>query len=164
MEMEMEVEIEMEVEMQMAMEMHMQMEMEIFKAPEASCELTLASKMLFASDFEALEVYGCTTSRSREHHKAPGEASRGSYEAPWRCFGSFWRSRKLPKPRSSIHSSFSETPRSLPESPKSGSIDPVDVLEPPGGYESGLSRGWAGVGLERAGAPESPMNQRSPDI
>ena len=58
MEREMEVEIEMEVEMEMAMEMHMQMEMEIFKAPEASCELTLASKMLFASDFEALEVYG----------------------------------------------------------------------------------------------------------
>ena len=42
MEMEMEVEIEMEVKMEMAMEMHMQMEMVIFKAPEASCELTLA--------------------------------------------------------------------------------------------------------------------------
>ena len=96
MEMEMEVEIEMEVEMEMAMEMHMQMEMEIFKAPEASCELTLASKMLFASDFEALEVYGCTTSRSREHHKAPGEASRGSYEAPWRCFGSSWDPESSP--------------------------------------------------------------------
>ena len=145
MEMEMEVEIEMEVEMEMAMEMHMQMEMEIFKAPEASCELTLASKMLFASDFEALDVYGCTTSRSREHHKAPGEASRGSYEAPWRCFGSSWRSRKLPKPRSSIHSSFSETPRNLPESPKSGFIVPVNVLELPGGYDPGLGRGWFGV-------------------
>ena len=64
MEMEMEVEIEMEVEMEMAMEMHMQMEMVIFKAPEASCELTLAQKMLFATDFEALEVYGCTKNRS----------------------------------------------------------------------------------------------------
>ena len=30
------------IEMEMAMEMHMQMEMVIFKAPEASCELTLA--------------------------------------------------------------------------------------------------------------------------
>ena len=64
MEMEMEVEIQLEVEMEMAMEMHMQMEMVIFKAPEASCELTLAQKMLFATDFEALEVYGCTKNRS----------------------------------------------------------------------------------------------------
>ena len=47
-------------------------------------------------------------------------------------------------------------------------IDPVDVLEAPGGTTStpggGLSRGCSGVGPVRAGAPESPMNQRSPDI
>ena len=104
-------------------------------------------EMLFASDFEALEVYGCTKSRSGDHHKAPGKASRSSYEAPWRCFGSSWRSIKPPKPRSSIHSSFSEIPRGLPEIPKSRSIDPVDVLEPPGGYDPGLSRGWFGVDL-----------------
>ena len=54
-------------------------------------------------------------------------------EAPWRCFGSSWRSKKLPRPRSSIHSSVSEPSRTLPEVPKSQSIGPVDVFEPPEG-------------------------------
>ena len=42
-------------------------------------------------------------------------------------------SRRAPKPRSSRHSSFSESPRLSPEVPKSRFIGPVDVLEPPEG-------------------------------
>ena len=46
--------------------------------------------------------------RSGEPEEAPEEASRGSCEAPWRCFGSSWRFIKLPKPRSLIHSFVEE--------------------------------------------------------
>ena len=42
-------------------------------------------------------------------------------------------SRRAPKPRSSRHSSFFESPRLSPEVPKSRFIGPVDVLEPPEG-------------------------------
>jgi len=40
---------------------------------------------------------------------------------------------KLPKARFPIHSSLPESPRSLPEVPKSRFIDFVDVLELPDG-------------------------------
>ena len=116
----------------------------VFEDPKANWELRFASKRLLASAFEALEVYGCTKRRSGEPQEAPEEASRGSGEAPWRCLGSSWRSINLPKPRSSIHSSFPEPPRGLPEVPKSRSIDPVDVLEPPEGGQGSYTDALAG--------------------
>ena len=126
--------------MEIEMEMEMEMEMEIFGARKASSELRFASKWLLTSDFEVLEASGAPKGDQespkklpRSPQEAPEESSRGSQEAPWRCFGSSWRSKKLPKPRSSIHSSVSEPPRTLPEVPKSRSIGPVDVLEPPEG-------------------------------
>ena len=138
--MEMEMWMEMSMEMEMWMEMVMEMVMVIFGARKASSELRFASKWLLTSDFEVLEAAGAPKGDQespkklpRSPQEAPEESSRGSQEAPWRCFGSSWRSKKLPKPRSSIHSSVSEPPRSLPEVPKSRSIDPVDVLEPPQG-------------------------------
>ena len=139
--------------MEMDMDMDMEMEMEvgifgapqsswvvIFEAPKASWELRFASKRLLTSDFQVLEASGAPKGDQespkklpRSPQEAPEESSRGSQEAPWRCFGSSWRSKKLPKPRSSIHSSVSELPRTLPEVPKSRSIGPANVLEPPGG-------------------------------
>ena len=113
----------------------------IFPHPKASWEHRFASKRVLGSDVQALEVYGCTKSRSGEPQEAPVEASRGSCEVPWRCFGSSWRSKKLPKPRSSIHSSVSEPPRTLPEVPKSRFSGPVGVLEPPEGGQVSSSFG-----------------------
>ena len=142
--------IEMEIWMEMAMEMATEIDMwkkmvfeivmVIFGARKARSELRFASKWVLTSDFEVLEASGAPKIHQespkkvpRSPQEAPEESSRGSQEAPWRCFGSSWRSQKLPKPRSSIHSSVSESPRSLPEVPKSRSIDPVDVFEPPEG-------------------------------
>ena len=140
MEMWMEMAMEMAMEMEMWMEMVMEMVMVIFGARKASSELRFASKWLLTSDFEVLEASGAPKGDQespkklpRSPQEAPEEPSRGSQEAPWRCFGSSWRSKKLPKPRSSIHSSVSEPPRTLPEVPKSRSIGPADVLEPPEG-------------------------------
>ena len=148
MTMEMEVLMKMAMEMEMWMKMVMEMVMVIFGARKARSELRFAGKWVLTSDFEVLEASGAPKGDQespkklpRSPQEAPEESSRGSQEAPWRCFGSSWRSKKLPKPRSSIHSSFSEIPRGLPEIPKSRSIDPVDVLEPPGVYDPGLSRG-----------------------
>ena len=136
--------MEMEMWMEMAMEMEMWMKMEmvmvIFGARKARSELRFASKWVLTSDFEVLEASGApkvdqesSKKVPRSPQEAPEESSRGSQEAPWRCFGSSWRSQKLPKPRSSIHSSVSEPPRTFPEVPKSRSIGPADVLEPPEG-------------------------------
>ena len=128
----------------MEMEMVMEMVMVIFGAPKTNwaailgChERQLGAQMCIE---KVLDIRFCgsgslwtTKRRPGEPQEAPEEPSRGSQEAPWRCFGSSWRSKKLPKPRSSIHSSFSEPRRGLPEVPKSRSIDPVSVLEPPDG-------------------------------
>ena len=142
--MAMEVETEMEMRMQMEMEMEMKMDMEmgmlIFGSRKASSEPRFASRWLLTSDFEVLAASGArkgdqesSKKLPRSPQEAPEEPSRSSQEAPWRCLGSSWRSIKLPKPRSSIHSSVSEVPRTLPEVPKSRSIGPVDVLAPPEG-------------------------------
>ena len=133
------------------------MEMVIHKAPEANCHLTLASlawSIFFASDVWGLEMHGFNESRSGEHHKAPGEASRGSYEAPWRCFGSSRRFIKAPKPRSSIHESFTETPRSFMETPSHDLSTLLAFESLQEGPRAIRARGWAGlgwVGLVRAG-------------
>ena len=107
------MEMEMWMEMAMEMEMEMEIEMEIFGARKASSELRFASKWLLTSDFEVLEASGAPKGDQespkklpRSPQEAPEESSRGFQEIPWRCFGSSWRSTKLPKPRSSIHSSF----------------------------------------------------------
>ena len=136
MEMWMEMAMEMAMEMEMWMKMVMEMVMVIFGARKASSELRFASKWLLTPDFEVLEASGAPKGDQESPKKlprSPEEPSRGSQEAPWRCFGSSWRSKKPPKPRSSIHSSVSEVPRTLLEVPKSRSIGPVDVLEPPAG-------------------------------
>ena len=140
------------------MEMEMEMVMVIFGAPKASSVLRFASKRLLTSDFEVLEASGAPKGDQESPKTFPGSLQeapekplRGPQEAPWRCFGSSWRSKKLPKPRSSIHSSVSEPPRTLPEVPKSRSIDPVDVLEPPEGGPHSYAIGWAGPG--RPGFP-----------
>ena len=138
--MTMEMWTEIAMEMEMWMEMVMEMVMVIFGARKARSELRFASKWLLTSDFEVLEASGAPKGDQegpkklpRSPQEAPEEPSRGSQEAPWRCFGSSWRSKKLPKPRSSIHASVSGLPRTLPEVPKSRSIGPADVLEPPEG-------------------------------
>ena len=136
MEMWMEMAMEMAMEMEMWMEMVMEMVMVIFGARKARSELRFAGKWVLTSDFEVLEASGAPKGDQESPKKlprSPEEPSRGSRDAPWRCFGSSWRSKELPKPRSSIHSSVSEPPRSLPEVPKSRSIGPADVSEPPEG-------------------------------
>ena len=140
MEMEMWMEMAMEMAMEMWMKMVMEMVMVIFGARKARSELRFAGKWVLTSDFEVLEASGAPKGDQespkklpRSPQEAPGESSRGSQEAPWRCFGNSWRSKKLPKPRSSIHSSVSEVPRTLPEVSESRSIGPVNVLEPPQG-------------------------------
>ena len=141
---ETETETKTETEMEMEMEMVIEMVMVIFGARKASLELRFASKWLLTSDFEVLEASGAPKGDQespknvpRSPQEAPEEPSRGSQEAPWRCFGSSWRSKKLPKPRSSIHSSVSEPPRSLPEVPKSRLTGLAEVLEPSeGGHRS----------------------------
>ena len=132
--------MEMEMAMEMEMEMVMEMVMVIFGARKGRSELRFASKWLLTLDFEVLAASGApkgdqesSKKLPRSPQEAPEESSRTSQDAPWRCFGSSGRSKKLPKPRSSIHSSVSEPPRTLPEVPKSRSIGPADVLEPPEG-------------------------------
>ena len=139
-EMEMWMEMAMEMAMEMWMKVVMEMVMVIFGARKARSELRFASKWVLTSDFRVLEASGApkgdqgsSKKLPRSPQEAPEESSRGSQEAPWRCFGSSWRSKKLPKPRSSIHSSVSEPPRTLPEVPKSRFSGPVGVLEPPEG-------------------------------
>ena len=140
MEMWMEMAMAMEMEMEIEMEMVMEMVMVIFGARKASSERRFASRWLLTPDFEVLAASGAPKGDqespkklARSPQEAPEEPSRGHQEAPWSCFGSSWRSKKLPKPRSSIHSSVSEPPRTLPEVPKSRSIGPADVFAPPEG-------------------------------
>ena len=108
-------------------------------APKWSQETSFFSNWIFpivylcSGPSICLHIRKDSTKLSRSHQEAPEESSRGSQKAPWRCFGGSWRSTKLPKPRSSIHSSVSEPPRTLPEVPKSRSIGLVDVLELPEG-------------------------------
>ena len=82
----------------------------------------------------------------------PQEAPKKLQEAPtrvlWELFGVQEAPRNLPKPRSRIHSSFSEPPRDSPEAPKSRSIDPVEILEPPAGDK--------GVTIMREPGPVGP--------
>ena len=107
------MEMAMEMEMETEMEMVMVIVMVIFGARKARSELRFASKWVLTSDFEVLEASGALKvdqespkKLPRSPQEAPEESSRGSQEASWRCFKSSWRSNKLPKPRSSIHSSF----------------------------------------------------------
>ena len=145
----------MEMEMEVAMEMEMQMVMVIFGARKGSSELRFASKWHLTSDFEVLDASGAPKGDQespktlpRSPQEAPEEPSRGSQEIPWRCVGSSWRSKKLPKPGSSIQSAMPKLPRTLPEVPKSRFIGFVNVLEDPAGggcvtnmRELGLGRG-----------------------
>ena len=95
--------------------------------------------------------------RSRGHQEATRRAPRssrggtkrlprGSFEALWELFGVQEAPRNLPKPRSSIHSSFSEPPRGSPEAPTSRSIDFVDDLGPPEGGQVSYQLAWARPG------------------
>ena len=140
MEMWMEMAMEMAMEMEMRMKIVMEMVMVIFGARKARSEVRFAGKWVLISDFEVLEASGAPKDVQkslkkfpRSPQEAPRESSRGSQEVPWRCFGSSWNSKKLPRPQSSMHSSVSDPPRSLPEVPNSRSIGSADVLEPPQG-------------------------------
>ena len=98
----------MEVEMEVAMAMVMVMV--IFGARKASSELRFASKLLLTSDFQVLEASGVqATKRAPRAPKKPPRGYRGvlktlprdSFEVLWELL----KSKKLLKPRSSIHPS-----------------------------------------------------------
>ena len=129
------------MQMQIHMEMEIDMEMEMLEMVILKLRRRVGSSYLHIDDSRhwILKLWRFLGQQKRikraprSSRGGPKRLPRGSFEALWELFEVQEAPRNLPKPRSSIHSSFSETPRGIPEVPKSRSIDPVDVLEPPEG-------------------------------